>query len=302
MAHNTNFIFFGSPEFAAYVLQKLISAGYAPSLVVCNPDKPAGRKKIITPPPVKTVAEKHKIPVLQPEKLDPSLFIIPHSSFDFFIVAAYANIIPQEILNIPKKGTIGVHPSLLPKYRGASPIQSAIINGETSTGTTLYLMDDKVDHGPILAQQETSLITNYQLPVSQATYSQLEEELANRSVDLLIQTLPQFISGTLVPKPQNEAGATYTKKFKTEDGFIEYDKLKEAMEGGGAVAEEIDRKIRALAAEPSAYTIIDGKRIKLIEAKLIPSAKAGNYKLHITRLIPEGKKSMTWEQFKITIK
>src|SRR3989344_5918744 len=137
------FVFFGSPEFAAIVLEKLIKAGFMPAAVVCAPDAPAGRKKIPTPPPAKVRIMnyeeriKNKIQILQPETLSiihDSLFVIQP---DFFIVAAYAKIIPKEILDIPRLGTIGVHPSLLPKYRGASPIQSAILNDEAETGTTL---------------------------------------------------------------------------------------------------------------------------------------------------------------------
>ncbi len=135
-----NFIFFGTPEFSAIILEKLIKADFIPAAVVCNPDRPVGRKQVTTPPPIKQrimnyeSGIKNKIKILQPEKLDPSLFIIPNSSFDFFIVAAYARIIPKEILDVPRLGSIGVHPSLLPKYRGATPIQSAILAGEKKTG------------------------------------------------------------------------------------------------------------------------------------------------------------------------
>ena len=145
---------------------------------------------------------KNKIKILQPEKLDPSLFTIHNSLFDFFIVAAYAKIIPQEILDIPLLGTIGVHPSLLPKYRGASPIQSAVLNGEETTGVTLYYMDDKMDHGPILAQQT---LGNNEL--GSMNYEQAEKRLAELSANLLAKTLPKFLKKELTPLPQDETRA-----------------------------------------------------------------------------------------------
>ena len=147
------YVFFGTPEFAAIVLRQLLDANLLPVGVVCNPDRPVGRKKVITPPPVKSLVMKHEtwnIPVLQPEKLD-ERFMLQVSSFmpELFVVAAYARIIPRSILDIPANGAIGVHPSLLPRLRGASPIQSAILNGEQNTGVTLYHMDTEVDHGPV---------------------------------------------------------------------------------------------------------------------------------------------------------
>src|ERR1700690_3293179 len=139
------YVFFGSPRFAAIVLQKLIDGGIAPAAGVCNPDRPVGRKKIVTPPPVKTlvVSTSSEIDILQPEKLD-DMFTKRLAAIepDFFVVAAYAKIIPANVLAIPRLGTIGTHPSLLPKYRGASPIQAALLGGDAKTGTTLYLMDE----------------------------------------------------------------------------------------------------------------------------------------------------------------
>ncbi|MEK9173565.1 MAG: methionyl-tRNA formyltransferase, partial [Patescibacteria group bacterium] len=216
----TQYAFFGSPKFAALILGGLISHGYLPKVVVCNPDRPVGRKKIITPPPVKSLILNHgawntpAIKTIQPEKLD-SGFKIRDSGFkiDLFIVAAYAKIIPKAILEIPRLGTIGVHPSLLPKYRGASPIQSALLAGEEKTGVTLYLMDEKMDHGPVLAQAEIAIDPN-------DNYGSLEEKLGNLGAKLLIESLPKIKSGQIKPQDQNHAQASFTKKFKTEDGFI----------------------------------------------------------------------------------
>ena len=278
-------VFFGTPEFAAIILEKLIKVGFIPEAVVCNPDRPVGRKKIITPSPVKArimnyeLGIRDKIKILQPEKLDSSLFIIPNSSFDVFVVAAYSQIIPKEILEIPRLGTIGVHPSLLPKYRGSSPIQSAILNGDKETGVTLYLMDDKMDHGPILSQRELEFsIFNFQ-------FSILYQKLAELSADLLIETLPKFLNREIEPITQNESQATYTKKFITEDGRIDPEDLSAAQNGASLEkAIMIERKIRALNPEPGVFTFINGKRVKLLEAKISEG------KIVIIKTQIEGKK------------
>ena len=258
------FVFFGTPEFAAIVLNKLIVAGFIPEAIVCNPDRPAGRKKILTSPPVKQLIanSKEQIEILQPE--NPS-DIIPYLSEikpDIFIVAAYAKILPKGVVGIPKLGAIGVHPSLLPKYRGASPIQSAILNGEEKTGVTLYLLDEKMDHGEIVSS------IKYQVSSSD-TYKTLEKKLAELGGNLLAETLPKFLNGEIKPMPQNESEATYTKKISTQDAFVDENKLNEAVGGKNReVAEEIYGKILALTPEPGVWTLKGGKRIKLLEAGL----------------------------------
>lgn len=275
------YVFFGTPEFSATILHKLTAAGFIPQVLVCNPDRPVGRKKIVTPPPTKSwvmkyeVGSKNKIQVLQPEKFDKE-FLASYSllltSCDFAIVAAYAKIIPQEILDMLRLGAVGVHPSLLPKYRGSSPIQTAILNGETKTGVTLYLLDEKVDHGVIIANHECQIRDD-------DNYETLSKKLAVMSGDLLIETLPRFVSGEIKPRPQNESEASYTKKFTSEDGFIEYANLTEAEK-----AVELQRKIRALNPEPGVWTTKDGKRLKLLEARI----EGG--KLQITKWQTEGQK------------
>lgn len=253
MIHTTNmkYAFFGSPEFAKIVLQELIDAKLPPALVVCNPDKPLGRKKIITPPPTKILAKEHEISVAQPETKEE----IPNflsKGLDFFIVAAYSKILPKYVIELPKLGVIGVHPSLLPKYRGATPIQSAILAGETETGTSLFMIDEKVDNGPILAQKG--------LLVEQNDYQTLENRLAHLSGKLLAEILPDFIAGKTRPKPQNDDDATFTKKFSTEDGLVDLAKDDPMV---------IERKARALSAEPGVWTIKDGRRMKILKAELI---------------------------------
>jgi len=275
------YVFFGTPEFAAIILEKLIGAGLIPAFVVCNPDRPAGRKKILTPPPVKQrimnyeSGIRNKIKILQPEKLDKdflnSLFLIHNSSpFDFFVVAAYGKIIPQKLLEIPRRGTIGVHPSLLPKYRGATPIQTAILNGEDITGVTLFLMDEQIDHGPVLAQRT---LENGELGMM--NYETLHDKLAELAGNMLVETIPKYLKGEYTLHPQNDKDATYTKKFKDDDAFVDLEKDDPIL---------IERKVRALNPEPGVWTFQNNKRMKILEAELIDG------KIKLKKIQFEGKK------------
>jgi methionyl-tRNA formyltransferase len=272
------YVFFGTPRFAEMVLHELIAAGLSPTAVVCNPNRPVGRKKTITPPPVKILADANHISIFQPELLDAKFEKeIAALKPDFFIVAAYAKIIPRNVLDIPRLGTLGTHPSLLPKYRGASPIQSAILAGESETGVTIYLMDAKMDHGPILAQDVMPMRGD-------ENYLDLEAKLAQLGGKLLAKTIPDFFAGKIKPIEQNHAEATFTKKFTTEDGFVDEQDLAKAERGeGDPVA--IYRKILALNPEPGAWTVRDGKRLKLIEAKLVGGT------LHLAMTQREGEKA-----------
>ncbi len=263
-AHNT-FVFFGTPRFAEIVLNGLVSHGFVPAALVCNPDRPLGRKKTITPPPTKRLILDKKLStvVLQPEKLDDD-FIAQLRSLkpDFFVVAAYAKIIPHAVLDIPRCGTLGTHPSLLPAYRGASPIQSVILAGETKTGTTIYAMDEKMDHGAIFAQEEIPL------DVLTTDYCELEEQLAKLSAHLLAKTIPALLNGNTTPLAQDESRASFTKKFVTDNGFVEYSELDAAIAGNSDKAELIVRTIHALNPEPGAWTLQNNKRIKLLDARM----------------------------------
>ena len=279
-SNGMRYIFFGSPEFAAIILGKLLKAGMPPILVICNPDRPAGRKKIITPPPVKQLITDNQQPIeiLQPENIKDISAKIKAINADVFIVAAYAKILPKEIIELPRLGTIGVHPSLLPKYRGSTPIQSVILNGETETGTTLFLIDEKVDHGAILATDRLPIVEN-------DSYETLLKKLAELSGNLIVKTLPEYITGKIIPKPQNESEATYTKKIKTEDAFVDLEILQKAQDGTSPEdAKKITRKIRALNPEPGTWTIINGKRTKILEAELSEG------KLKLKKIQTEGKK------------
>ena len=263
------YAFFGTPEFAAIVLEKLISAGFPPSLLVCNPDRPVGRKKIITPPPAKqSILEQDEsiregIEILQPEKVREIEATLRNSNFDFFVIAAYGKIIPKDILEIPSFGTIGVHPSLLPLHRGSSPIQSTILNGDKETGVTLYMVDALVDHGPILEERK---LESYD--IDSVTYPALHDALAKLGAEMLIHLIPKIGKERVTLSPQDEIKATFTKKFVTEDGFIDEADLEEAMNGNKEKAVLIDRKIRALNPEPGVYTVRKGERTKLLEAEL----------------------------------
>jgi methionyl-tRNA formyltransferase len=257
-----NYVFFGTPRFAEIILGHLIEASMPPVLVVTNPDRPAGRKQILTPPPTKLLAQRNNIPVLQPEVLLNSKFEIRNSNPDFAVLASYGKIIPQEVIDLFPRGIIVVHPSLLPKYRGATPIQSTLLSGDERTGTSLILMDEKVDHGPTLAERAL------EFPISNFQFSKLHDALAELSASLLVGTLPGFERGEVTPVPQDESEATYTKKFSSEDAFVDHGDLEKAEQEGGETAVLIDRKIRALNPEPGVWTIEDGKRMKLLEGEI----------------------------------
>ena len=246
-----NIVFFGTPKLSSVVLQKLIDSGYKPSLVITSPDKPVGRKKELTPSPVKILATKYHINILQPNKLSTITGLLRQINPDLLVVAAYGKIIPKEILDIPKYNALNIHPSLLPKYRGPSPIQSAILNGDKKTGATIMLMDEKMDHGP--------LITNYQSStIHSDTYETLGNKLFKIGADLLIEILPKYLEGKTKLKKQNHKKATYTKIIKREDGLIDWNKS----------ADYIEHQLRAFTPWPGIYTIWEDKRLKILELEI----------------------------------
>ncbi len=247
------YAFFGTPRFAAIILENLIEAGNPPALLVCNPDKPTGRKNIITPPLTKVLAERHGVAIWQPEKLEIGgwkLEIQKLGGINFAFVAAYSKIIPRDILDSAK--FFGIHPSLLPKYRGASPIQSVILAGENISGVTIYQMDERVDHGPIALQKEISI-------EGRDTYLTLEEKLADLGTETFLELNKKIETDSVLFKEQDHENATMTQKFKTEDGFINLEKND---------PEEMVRKIRALNPEPGVWTMMSGKRVKILDAEI----------------------------------
>ncbi len=271
---NNKIIFLGTPEFGAIILTELIKSGHKPFLVITEPDKPIGRNQTMTPPPVKVLAEKYKIVVVQPERIKDCKLEIKNLGPDLGIIAAYGQILPKDILDIPQYGFINVHPSLLPKYRGPSPIQSAILTGDEKTGATIMRVAEKMDSGPILSQKEITISQN-------ETFTSLHNKLADLGAKLLIESIPKLLAGKLPPMSQDETKATYTKIIKKEDGEIDWNKS----------AKEIDGQIRAFSPWPGTYTIYKGKRLKIIKAENISG------QLIIKEVQLEGAKPMEVDDF-----
>ncbi len=272
MSNKLNFVFFGTPDVASETLEILKQAGYLPSLIVTATDKPQGRKMLLTPPTVKIWAMENNIPFLQPEKIDEE-FTLKLSTLDFqlSLVVAYGKILPEEILNIPKLGSFNIHYSLLPKYRGASPVESTILNGETKTGVTIQKMAFKMDAGAIVAQTETEIGVTETAP-------ELRSRLIKIGGDLLVETLPKIIDGSITETEQNENEATFCKKIKKEDGQIDLD----------ADPKQNYNKFRAYAHWPRTFFFKDGKRIIITDASLIDG------KFVINKIIPEGGKETAY--------
>jgi len=251
-------IFFGTPEFSAIILDKLINSPFCPIVVVTAPDKAKGRKQILTPSQTKELSIKKNIPVFQPVFLKDNPQIIKELSDlkpDLFIVAAYGLILPLEILNIPHNGCINVHPSLLPKYRGASPIQQTILNGDKKTGTTIILMDEKMDHGPILAQRESEI----PILMTKISYPELSAKLAILSANLLIDILPKFLTKQIKIIKQNHKQATFVKRINKSDGKIDWTKS----------ASQIERMTRAYHPWPGIYTTFATNKLKIIKVEIL---------------------------------
>lgn len=275
--------FFGTPQIAVWVLEELEKNGILPSLVVTNPDAPSGRKMLLTPSPVSEWARAHGINTLKPATLNDIGVqeALQNSGSDIYIVAAYGKIIPQSILDIPVHKTLNVHPSLLPAFRGASPIRSAILEDANPTGVTIMILTSGIDEGPILAQ-EAVLIPKEEWPLKGLL---LDELLARRGGALLAKTIPDWVAGRITPSEQPHEEATYSKKITKEMGLISlsddpYTNL---------------RKIRAFDGWPGTYFFHEKNgvsiRIKIVDAHI------ENDTLYIDRIIPEGKKEMSYEDF-----
>ena len=244
-------IFIGTPEFGAIILKKLIKAGDRPILVITEPDKPSDRK-VITPSAVKTTAKEHGLNILQPNKISLHEAEIKALNPDLIITASFGQIIPKKILKIPKYGCLNVHPSLLPKYRGATPVQKAILKEDKTTGVTIMLMDEKLDHGPIIKQKEMKI-------PQKATYSELHNKLAELGAKLLIEVIPDWIGKKIKAKPQEEEKATFTKILKRTNGKIDWTES----------AQIIERKVRAFHPWPGTFTTFKEKRIKILQADFL---------------------------------
>ena len=268
------FAFFGGGYFSVKVLNILYQNSFVPEFIITTPDKPKGRGLKLQPNPVKIWTQKNNIKFIQPDKL--TICQLSSVSCQLFIIAAYGKIIPKEILDIPKYGTLNVHPSLLPKYRGPSPIQSFILSGEKETGVTIMLTDEKMDHGPILANSK------FQIPNSKINYKELEEKLAELGGKLLVETIPKWLKDEIKPQEQDHSQATFTKKITKKDGVINLEV---------DPPEIIERKIRAFTPWPGVYFFVNGKRLIITKAELADSG------LKIERVKPEGKNEMDFEDF-----
>lgn len=247
-------IFWGTPYFSAKILEALIKADFSPILTITALDKPKGRGLKKQASEAKRMAIKHDLNVCQPQKLKEIGFLkqIKALEPDLFVVASYGKIIPKEALEIPKLGCLNIHPSLLPCYRGASPIQATILNGEQKTGVTIMLMDEEMDHGPI--------VSNFQFPISkEITFKELEERLIEESSKLLLETLTKWINGEIKPMPQDHSRATSCKIIKKEDAKMDFNE--------SAVA--IERKVRAFNPWPGTYFEINDKKFKILKADVL---------------------------------
>lgn len=246
-------IFFGTPNFVLPILDTLGVMGPDIELVavVTTPDKPVGRKHIITSSPVKTWAQAHDVMVLQPEKLD-DIFVVKLQGLQptVGVMAAFGKIVPKTVLDVFSGGVLNIHPSLLPRWRGSSPVQAAIAAGDMETGVTIMLTDAEMDHGPVLAQEKVLLLGD-------EVMGKLTEELFLQGADLFSKTLPLWVQGKLFLQPQDHAKATFTKLLSRDDGRIDW----------AQPADTIVRLVRAYDPWPATFTVLpDGTRLKVLQA------------------------------------
>jgi len=291
----------GTPDFAVPVLDSLVRGGYEIPAVYTQPDKPAGRGRELLPPPLKRAARRYELAVRQPvslrqpEEREELANLCP----DVIVVAAFGQLLPQNILDIPPFGCLNVHPSLLPRHRGASPVAAAILIGDEVTGVSIMLMDRGMDTGPVLAQQEVLLLP-------QDTTGSLTARLAGIGARLLMQTLPPWLEGKLTPQLQDSSKATYAEHIDKESGWIDWHRP----------AVELWRRVRAFQPWPTSYTTWKGRMVKVIEAVPLlgdgepgrvvalgenkPAAvgvQTGEGILGLQQLQLEGKRVMTAEEF-----
>jgi len=252
-------IFMGTPEFAIPPLKHLILNQYQVVAVYTQPDKPAGRGRSLVSPPLKRAALAWKLPVVQPVSLKSTEVVAQLAEFhpDVIVVAAFGQILPQSVLDIPGHRCINIHPSLLPRFRGASPVASAILAGDEFTGVSIMLMDRGLDTGPILARAQISIS-------AQDTTGSLTAKLSLIAARLLLEVLPRWSMGELTPQPQNEAEATYSGPISKEEGEVDW----------RLPAVGIWRRLRALQPWPGCYTRWQGRQLKIIEAVPLPVIRA----------------------------
>ncbi|MGL6195265.1 MAG: methionyl-tRNA formyltransferase [Thermoguttaceae bacterium] len=246
-------LFMGTPEFAKISLECLVKNEYNIAGVVTQQDKPAGRKMILTPSPVKEYASGENIPVYQPQSLKGEKFfdLLKSINPDIIVVVAYGKLIPKNVLDFPKHGCVNVHGSLLPKYRGASPINAAIINGEKITGITTQYMEEGIDTGDMILKESIEIGEN-------ETYGELLDKLAQIGGRLLIDTLEQIQGGTVKREKQPDDGASYVGKIENTMCEIDWN----------LTAQEIHDKIRGLSPVPAAFTYLNGRKLKIFKSRI----------------------------------
>lgn len=296
-------VFMGTPDFSVGALESLIEAGHQVAAVVTQPDKPKGRGKEVQMTPVKMCAQKHGIPVFQPVKIrEPeAVETLRGYQADIFVVAAFGQILSEEILKMPRYGCVNIHASLLPKYRGAGPIQWAIINGEKITGVTIMQMDKGVDTGDMLLKTEVPIACD-------ETADTLHDKLAAAGARLIVEALAKIEAGEVTPVKQNDADSCYAKMLQKSMGKIDWQ-----ME-----AEKLDCLIRGLISWPGASTVYRGKNLKIWQEEVAPEqeqsgdaqpgtvirvdkdaffVQTGKGVLRILEVQPEGKKRMAVKDF-----
>ena len=295
-------VFMGTPDFAVDALEAIIQAGHEITCVVTQPDKPKGRGKEMQFPPVKECAIQHNLPVFQPVKIKTPEAIETLKTYDadIYVVAAFGQILSQEILDMPKYGCVNIHASLLPKYRGSAPIQWAIINGETETGVTIQQMNAGVDTGDILCKAIVPI-------AAKETGASLFDKLSEAGAKLIVEALKQIEAGTLIAEPQDDSQATHAKMLTKSLGHIDWTQS----------AVTIERLIRGLNSWPSAYTSLRGKTLKIWEADVAEDVQeqkgtpgtvigvtkdaivvqTGEGVLQLSNIQLEGKKRMTVKDF-----
>lgn len=279
-------VFFGTPQLVVPVTEALHKTNGVKLLAcITQPDRPVGRKKIMTPSPVKIWAGKNKIPVLTPTAFDKEFYdelLSISPKFDLIILAAYGLILPRKMLALPKKGCLCLHPSLLPQYRGASPVQATLMNGDQETGLTIFKMDEKMDHGPIVSQFKERVQPD---ETAEALYARLFQ----LGAEVLTTMLPAYFEGRIKLRRQDDDQATYTKILTRNDGRINWHKA----------PEEIERFIRAMTPWPGAWTEVEleqagqrplQKRMKILSARLEQD------KLLLDQVQLEGKTPTAWKE------
>lgn len=300
MSQNANIVFLGTPEFALPALKQLIENDLRPELVITQPDRPVGRGYQLAFPPVKQLALDNNLAIEQPKTRSELSNIFSSHQFDIAVLVAYGMIIPSAILAAPRCGFLNLHPSLLPKYRGSSPIQASLLNGDRITGITIMRLSDKMDAGPIISQQIVDV-----LPGENA--HSLSRRLAEIGAMAMIDSVKACLANNVAEVTQDEAQATYTTKVSRSDGRVDWTRS----------ARDIERQFSAFTPWPGLYTFLDGKRLKIekigviegYQEPVVPGSiidygdnltvQTSDGIIELQSVTPEGKKNMTGREFRL---